>query len=206
MKNVIIIGSSGHAKVITDIIEKNGDKVLGFFDGSRPKGEEFFGYPILGNEIDDRAEYEKDGTYFIIGIGDNVKRKKLAELLGFNWYTAIHPSAQIGKRVEIGEGTVVMANAIVNPDAKIGRHCIVNTAASVDHDDKIGDYVHISPNAALAGNVTVGEGSHIGIGTAVIDGTSICPATKVGAGAVIIKDITEPGVYVGVPVQRVRKI
>ena len=35
-KDVIIIGAGGHGKVIADIIEKSGDKVLGFLDDNVP--------------------------------------------------------------------------------------------------------------------------------------------------------------------------
>ena len=32
MKNVIIIGAGGHARVIADIIKKNNDNLVGFLD------------------------------------------------------------------------------------------------------------------------------------------------------------------------------
>ncbi len=38
-----------------------------------------------------------------------------------------HPSAQIGRKVYIGQGTVVMAGAVINSDIVIGEHCIINT-------------------------------------------------------------------------------
>lgn len=205
MKYVIVIGSGGHAKVILDIIEKSNDKVIGILDKNRMKGEMILGYPVLGSETEDKEKFRDDKTCFIIGIGNNEKRKKEAELLKLPWYTAIHPSVQIGKSVEIGEGTVIMANAVINPDVKIGSHCIINTAACIDHDVVIGNYTHISPNAAIAGKSSIGEECHIGIGSSVIDNISICSGVKTGAGAVVPEDISVPGVYVGVPARMVRK-
>lgn len=205
MKDIIIIGTGGHAKVILDIIEKSGDNVRGFLDDNRIIGETILGYPVLGSEKKDVVNFCNRNCYFIIGIGNNEKRKKEAELLKLPWYTAIHPSVQIGKAVEIGEGTVIMANAVINPDAKIGSHCIINTAASVDHDVVIGNYTHISPNAAIAGKSSIGEGCHVGIGCSVIDNISICSGVKIGAGAAVTEDISVPGVYVGVPARIVRK-
>ena len=32
---------------------------------------------------------------------------------------------------------------------------------------------------------------------------NICSGCKVGAGTVVVKDITEPGIYVGVPVRKI---
>lgn len=205
MKNVIIIGTGGHAKVIVDIIEKSGDNIVGFLDQNRSLGEQVLGYRVIGSETEDLSCYQKDNTFFVIGIGDNEKRKNLAESLNLSWYTAIHPTCCIAKEVEIGDGTVIMANAVINPATAIGKHCIINTSASVDHDNVIHDYVHISPNAALAGKVEVGECSHIGVGASVIDRTMICENVTVGAGAVVVKDIVKSGVYVGVPAKLLRE-
>lgn len=36
-KDVIIIGAGRHAKVIADIIEKSGDKIIGFLDDDNSK-------------------------------------------------------------------------------------------------------------------------------------------------------------------------
>lgn len=204
MKNVIIIGSGGHARVIVDIIEKSGDKVLGFLDQNRDPEEMVLGYPVLGSEVTDTNRFLKENTYFMIGVGDNRKRKMIAEELALPWYTAVHPASHIGKAVEVGEGTVVMANAVINPASVIGKHCIINTSASIDHDNRICDFAHISPNAALAGKVEIGEETHIGIGASVIEETQICAGVKVGAGAVVVKNITKKGVYVGVPAKLVK--
>ena len=101
--------------------------------------------------------------------------------------------------VVIGEGSIVMAGAVINPGTKIGRGVIVNTSSSVDHDCRIGDFVHIAVGAHLCGTVTAGEKTWIGAGATVINNISICNDCMIGAGAVIVKDITEQGTYVGVP-------
>ena len=50
MKNIIIIGSSGHGKVVIDILEKeNKYFIAGLFDDKYERaGAAFFGYEILG--------------------------------------------------------------------------------------------------------------------------------------------------------------
>jgi FlaA1/EpsC-like NDP-sugar epimerase len=96
-KRVIIIGAGGHGKVIADIIEKSGDKVVGFLDDN--KIGKIFGYEIIGR-IADIKRYQRNNS-FVIAIGDNYLRKKIAENNDVRWHTAIHPSAQIAKGVEI---------------------------------------------------------------------------------------------------------
>jgi len=201
-KQVIIIGASGHGKVIADIVISSGDTVLGFLDDGKKKGTDIIGFDVLGT-TDDYINFPN--AEFVIAIGNPDIRKRIAEKLPVKWYTAIHPRATISKLdVSIGEGTVIMANAVVNPSAKIGKHCIINTGAIVEHDNHLADYVHLSPNATLAGIVTVGEGTHIGAGATTKQVINIAANCTIGAGAVIVKDITESGVYAGTPARRIK--
>lgn len=203
MKNVIIVGAGGHAKVIADIVLRSGDAVLGFLDDNLDLPLAICNIPVLGT-VTNYVNYP-DAEY-VIGIGNGAARRKIAELLnGVKWYTAIHPNSIISELdVTIGEGTVIMANAVVNPGAQIGDHCIINTAAVIEHDNHIGDYSHISVGAKLAGTVSVGEETWVGIGAAVSNNVNICGGCMIGAGAVVVESIEEPGTYVGVPARRIK--
>ena len=161
------------------------------------------GFPIVGTSAE-IGQLDDGSTDFIIAVGSNEIRKRIAQMHGVNFVTLIHPSAQIGAGVSIGEGTVVMAGAVINACAKVGRHCIVNTGAIVEHDNELGDYVHISPRAALGGTVRIGELTHVGIGAAVRNNITICQACTVGAGAAVVKNITDRGVYAGVPARKLK--
>ena len=199
MKNVVILGAGGHAKVIADIVIKSGDNLVGFLDDNLEfKNKEIcFGKNVLGTtkEIMKYKDY-----YFIIGIGGNLVRKKISKENDLKLYTAIHPRAIISGDVKIGEGTVIMAGVVINPGTIIGKHCIINTCASLDHDNILEDYVHISPGAHLAGMVHIKECCWIGVGAIVKNNIVINKDNVIGAGAVVVKDIIESGkTYVGVP-------
>lgn len=200
-RKVVIIGAGGHGKVIADIIEKNGDIVYGFLDDLKPEGTIVISnYKIIG-EIEKciKLQNEIKDIYFIIAIGDNYIRKNIYEKYKLNYYTAIHPRAIIGIDVNIGEGTVVMANSCINSNTKIGKNCIINTGAIVEHDNKICNYVHLSPNTTLCGNVNIGNYTHIGAGAIIKNNISICENCIIGAGATVVKNIYEEGIYIGIP-------
>lgn len=199
MNRLIIIGAGGHGKVVADNALKNGYTDICFVDDVMTG--ECMGFSIVGI-CSDLDNLNDGNTDFIIGIGNNKIRKIIAEKYNLNWVTLIHPTAQIGCNVEIGLGSVINAYAVVNPCSRIGEHCIVNTAAIVEHDNIIDNYVHISPNAALGGTVHVGEETHIGIGSTVKNNTDICSDCTIGAGAVVVKNIKEPGTYIGVPIRK----
>ena len=199
MNRLIIIGAGGHGKVIADAALKNGYTNICCVDDNATG--DVMGFPIIGTTAD--VECLNDGnTDFVIGIGNNAIRKTIAEIHNVNWVSIVHPSAQIGFDAEIGKGTVVMANAVINVCAKIGEHCIINTGAIVEHDNVIENYAHISPNVALGGTVRIGSLTHVGIGATVKNNTEICSDCTIGAGAVVIKSIKEPGTYVGVPIRK----
>jgi sugar O-acyltransferase (sialic acid O-acetyltransferase NeuD family) len=191
-KDVVIVGASGHARVIADTIFKSNDRVVGFLDDNINNTN------IILGKIDDYYKYIE--KYFIIAIGDNNIRKKISEKLkNVKYYKAIHPNAVIAEGVEIGEGTVVLPNAVINSNAKVGKHTIINTAAIVEHDNTICDFVHISPNATLCGNVKIADLTHIGAGALVKNNINICDNVVVGMGSVVLNSIDSCGVYIGCP-------
>ncbi len=210
-KEVFIIGAGGHAKVIANVINKSGDIVKGFLDDNIEIGTVIIkekNYKVIGTFEDIvHLQLKYPNAEFIIGIGNNELRKKIAEKYDeiLNFYTAIDSNSQIALDVEIGKGSAILANACINTSAKIGKHCIINTAAIIEHDNILEDYVHVSPNATLSGTVKVGKLTHIGSGAVVKNNIDICGNCVIGAGAVIVKEIKEKGIYVGVPVKKIKE-
>lgn len=197
-EQVVIIGAGGHGKVVADIVLQSGDNLKGFLDDSDDIPDLVEGIPVMGKI----ASYKKyNDCKFIVAIGNAEIRKKIVNSLkDMKWYTAIHPSAQLSNLgVTIGEGTVIMAQAVINSSARIGKHCIINTSAVIEHDNQLGDFTHISPGAILAGNVKVGENTHIGAGAVIRNNINIVSDCTIGAGAVVVKDIRQQGTYTGVP-------
>lgn len=194
-KPYLLFGAGGHGLVISEILEANQYEIIGFIDeqlaGTLQNGYKVF--PAAGHYLNLQA------VKYLLTIGNNTTRKKLAEQHPLSYGLAIHPSAVISKRAIIDAGTVVMAGVCINTLVRIGQHCIVNTNSSIDHECVLGDYVHISPGAALAGNVTVGEGTHIGIGAVILPGIRIGKWSIIGAGAVVTKDVPDNTTVVGVP-------
>lgn len=191
-----------HGKIVTDIVQLAGDQVVGFLDDNPNFPNSFVGLSVLGS-IDKFENYKS--CQFIIAIGNAAIRKRISEKMkNVQWYTAIHPSAIVSDvEVSIGEGTVVMANAVINAGTTIGKHCIVNSSAVVEYDNQIGDFVHVSVGAKLAGNVHVGNSTWIGIGASVSNNLCICENCMIGAGAVVVRSIDEQGIYVGVPSRKI---
>lgn len=193
---MILFGASGHAKVIIDILESQGEVIDGIFDDNK-NITELSGYPVnTCSEIQGRM---------IISIGDNKIRKQIRERYpDVEYGIGKHINTLISRFSTIGVGTVLMHGAIVQAGTEIGQHCIINTGATVDHDCRIQDFVHIAPKVTLCGDVSVGEGTLLGAGAVVIQGVKIGKWCVVGAGSVVVKDIPDHAVVVGNPARIIR--
>lgn len=195
---ITIIGASGHGRVVSDIARLSGYDDIIFLDDD-PSIAACGSFPVVGTT--DEIQFT-DGDLFV-AIGNAVVRKRVMEQFPNRHFPVlIHPDSVIADSACIGQGSVVMAGAVVNPYATLGCGCIVNTCSSVDHDCVIADYVHVSVGAHVCGSVVIGETSWIGAGATVSNNVVVSHNTVIGAGAVVVKDITAPGTYVGVPAVR----
>lgn len=196
MEIINLFGASGHAKVIKDIIEAQGNKVSCLFDDN-PQYDTIHGCPVFST-----FNINVKGP-MIISIGSNRVRQLIADRYQVDYAKAIHPSAMISNSVKIGDGSVVMHGAIIQSDANIGKHCIINTGASIDHECKVADFVHVSPHATLCGNVQLGEGTWIGAGATVIPGIKIGKWCTIGAGSTVINDVPDNSIVFGCPAKKI---
>jgi len=126
MNNIYIYGASGHGMVVLDIALHLNLVIAGFVDRN-PLLNTFEGYEVI-RSVPSKANY-------IIAIGDNSTRQKIAETNSNNLLPAlIHKHAIIGLNVKLGQGTVVAASVVINPSVIVKSHCIINTAAVIEHD------------------------------------------------------------------------
>ncbi|GBF73573.1 acetyltransferase [Paenibacillus sp. 598K] len=200
---MLIIGAGGHGKVLADIALKVGSwRQIAFLDDVLYSTKQL-GLDVIG--LSNEAEEYIDEFEVIVGIGNNSIREEMQtklEIEGAIIPSLVHPSATIGSDVTIGSGTVIMAGGVINCCSAIGKGTIVNTGATIDHDCIVESYVHVSPGVHIAGGVTVGARSWLGIGSVVSNNVSITSDSIVGAGAVVVKNILEPGKYLGLPAKK----
>lgn len=203
--SIAIIGYSGHSFVVLDAAKQMGLDVKYYCERNQvsfnpfeinylgDEGSEFFNW----NVVDE----------FILGIGDNRIRQKVAGLILSKKKTilnVIHPSSIISNYATFGMGNFIAANATVNALAKIADNCILNTGCIVEHECIVASGAHIAPGTVLAGNVTVGENSFIGANSVVKQGVKIGSEVIVGAGSVVIKDIPDNEIWVGNPAKKLK--
>jgi len=187
-EKVFVFGAGGHASVVIDALDRQGHYEISCIldDDTTLHGTTFCNYPVVGGRKTLLLDILPGKG--IVAVGDNAIRCAVGSLLEEHHYglvTVIHPSAQIGRDVTIGSGTVVMANAVVNPSTVIGRQVIVNTGVVIEHDCVIGTGTHIAPGTVLCGGVRIGDGSFLGAGSTVIQNIEIGDRVMVAAGTTV---------------------
>ncbi len=211
MKNIVIIGASGHAKVIIDILKRRKDyQIVGLIDVEEKIGQHVLGYNIVGTEkMLTLLIQQYENLEGIIAIGDNTVRNNVLNKIQnivphFAFATVIDHSAIIAGDVRIGKGTVIMPGVVVNSSASIGNFCILNTKSSLDHDSVMEDFSSLAPGVTIGGNVKIGHHSAIGLGANVIQGIDIAEHTVIGSGSTVVRSIPANMVAYGVPAKIVR--
>lgn len=209
-EKIVIIGASGHAKVIIDTIELMGEyEIGGLIDSYKLKGEKILNYEVIGTEEDLPRLLQKGISKGIIAIGDNWTRFKMYSKIqqiapDFQFISVIHPSAIVSRYAKIGKGVAVLCGVIINADAVIEDCCILNTNASLGHDSIMQRFSSIAPSCTIGGTVTIGEFSAISIGATVNQNLTIGKHTVIGSGSVVVRSIEDNSVAYGVPAKVIR--
>jgi len=140
-------------------------------------------------------------------------------------YNAIHNETEIGdgttfgnyveirSGVTIGENCYIDSGVCMTGDADIGNNVTIRNFVVIARGCVIGDNTFIAPRVMFnnldsegqkVGGATIGKDCFIGTNSVIQHGITICNGVTVGAMSLVLHDITEPGVYVGVPAKKIK--
>ena len=191
MNKIILIGGGGHCKSVIDVIEQDSRyQIAGIIDKPNLLGQLILGYPIIGNDFD-LENLSKKFKYALVTVGHikspllRIRLFELAIKLGFKLPCIISPKAHVSKHSQIGNGTIIMHNSVVNANVIIGENCIINTQALIEHDCIISSHCHVSTNATINGNVNIESGTFIGSNSTIVESIKIKKNSFIKAGTLV---------------------
>lgn len=210
LEQVVVIGASGFGRESLDVLSAMRDngariEILGVID-DQPSTDSLRrlkdrGVPYLGtlNNWIESALYD---VRFVLGIGNPPIRRKIATRLnnlGFEPFSAVHPSSIIGENTVIGPGAVVCAGTVISTNVRLERLVHVNPNATIGHDSILGDYVSVNPASVISGEVTLEPEVLVGAAATVLQNLKVGKKSVIGAAALVTKNVPEGVVVKGVP-------
>ena len=212
MNEIVIYGAGGLgrevAQLLDDLNAQNPQwSVLGFLsDDATSHGRIVGDLPVLGGN--EWVHARTTPIAIAMGVGGPALKRRLVERVRTpvaSFPTLVHPSAVVGRRVDLAEGTIVCAASVITVDIRVGAFSTVNLCCTIGHDAVLGEYTTLAPSVNVSGNVTVGDGTDLGTGSKVIQGVSIGEWSIVGAGAVVSRNLPANVTAVGVPAKAIKE-
>lgn len=151
--------------------------------------------------------FDKDKYEIVIAVGNPKDRFDIVQRLpkSTKYFTHIHPSVQIlGDDVQIGEGSIICAGTIITTNVKIGKHSHLNLHTTIGHDCNIGNFFTTAPGVKISGNCKINDLVYVGTNASIKEKISIHSLTTIGLNAGVVKNIEEPGTYIGTPAKKIK--
>jgi sugar O-acyltransferase (sialic acid O-acetyltransferase NeuD family) len=188
-----LYGYGGHAMEVAAQI----DQPITFFIDDK----------YLTEETKPISEFDPTKYLIMVAVADSKDRFDMVQRLPkeTQFFTFIHPTALIlSDNVQVGVGSFIGANSILTTNIKLGKHTILNRGNQIGHDSEIGDYFSAMPGAIVSGNVKIHDCVYMGTNSSIKEKLSIYSLSTIGMNSCVVKHIKEPGVYVGVPVRKIK--
>lgn len=193
-----LIGAGGFAREIKYHLK---DDIVYFVDDIYWKKNNEKIFPL--------SDFDSENFEALIAVGNPIDRMNICKRLPNNtkYFSFIHPSAQIlDTNIVINEGSIICANCILTTNILIGKHCHLNLSTTIGHDCVIGDYFTTAPGVHISGNCNIGNLVYIGTNSCTKQGINISNNVTIGLNSGVIKDITDPGTYIGTPCKIIKSI
>jgi carbonic anhydrase/acetyltransferase-like protein (isoleucine patch superfamily) len=208
LKDVVILGGKGGGTLAAQTVVALGraagsHRLVGYLNDRLQFGTQLHGGAVIGrfedwSRLDGRVGFVAP-LHKVGFIQQNASRTDGLGVPAARWITLIDPDAKVADGVQIGEGSVVAANAQVGPDSVVGSHCFLRAGSIVSHDVSVSDHVYLGQNSVVLGYGRIDTGAHISPGAIVRDGASIGRFAVVGMGSVVATDIPAFAIVQGVP-------
>lgn len=206
---ILLVGAGGFAREIYDYLsqsnfEYNGYKLAGFLSDNDDDLDSFnIDHKIIGNI---KSELLDEGTVLIMAVASPSLKEELYryyEQSGAQFITYVHPTAIIGKYVNLGDGCVICPNVTLTTNISIGSCCTINAHSSIGHDANIGNFCTLSGHCDITGGVKVGDRVIFGSHALVIPSKIVESDSVVGAGSVVIKKVKSGTTVFGNPAKKI---
>ena len=152
----------------------------------------------------EKFDYKKYSA--LVTIADIKLRNEIVKDMPIKteYYTYIDKNVHnMDKNNKIGKGSIICSGSILTTNISLGNfvHCNINT--TIGHDTNIGNFCNISPGVNISGKCNINDFIYIGTNASIKENISICENVVIGLNSGVVKNIIDPGIYIGNPSKKI---
>jgi sugar O-acyltransferase (sialic acid O-acetyltransferase NeuD family) len=198
MQKVILAGNAASAKILLAYLKRDSRyEVVGFTVDDDYLGKSgMAGYRTVGLSEAVNA-FSPNSHRVIMAMGYNdLNRTRGAmfsrlKTMGYIAETYIHPDARVYTDKALGEGSVVLPGAVIEPHAEVGANTMVWSNVTLAHHSNLGDHCWAAAGTVVSGQAKVLHNTFLGVSSTVVNAVTVGQFNVIGAGALISRD-TKP--------------
>lgn len=199
--NLIIFGIGRIAEAVTYFFERDSNYTISAYvcDDAFISSETFLGKPVVPiSKFEDKYKPESYEMFVAVGYqAMNQLRTQKFEYFkkqGFSFANYVSPNV-LGN-FTVGENTIVMDGAMIQPCAKFGNNVFVWGGAMIGHHAMIEDNCWLTGGCLVGGLTKIGQSTFVGLGAIVGHEVVIGEKCMLGAATLTCKSIKSGTVLV----------
>ncbi|MBX9595760.1 MAG: acetyltransferase [Roseomonas sp.] len=211
MKRIVLAGNAVTAEILVRYLQADPRyQVIGLtVDDAYVEGGSRFDLPVIGlSRLAETFPAADCAIVMAMGYGMvNAHRRSMFERLkamGYGIETYRHPQAMIHTAHPIGEGSVILPGALVEPEVRIGADTMIWGNVTVAHHATVGDHAWIASGAVISGKAVIGDQCFIGVNATIVNAVTVGAGTIVGGGALITRDVEPDTVHLARSAEKFR--
>jgi sugar O-acyltransferase (sialic acid O-acetyltransferase NeuD family) len=115
--------------------------------------------------------------------------------MGLAIETYIHPDARVYTSHPLGEGSIVLPGAVIEPHVRVGVNTMIWCNVTLAHHCEVGDHCWIASGAVISGKAAIGRNTFVGVNATIVNEIAVSDYNIIGASALISKNTKPGGVY-----------
>jgi sugar O-acyltransferase (sialic acid O-acetyltransferase NeuD family) len=202
MKKILVAGNAITAEILCAYLIRDARyQVAGLTvdDAFADKGG-VEGYRTVGLSEAVR-EFSPDTHRVIMAMGYGDLNRARADMfvrlkaIGYGVETYVHPDARIHTDRQVGEGSVVLPGAVIEPYAQVGANTMVWCNVTVAHHSSVGDNCWLGAGTVISGQAKVLHNTFLGVNCTVVNDVTVGEFNIVGAAAMISRSTVPNSVH-----------
>lgn len=202
MKKILLAGNAITAEILSAYLRRDARyEVAGFtVDDEFVAQGGVGGYRTVGlSEAISAFSSDTHRVIMAMGYSDLNRRRETMfgrlRAMGYGIETYIHPDARVYTDQPVGEGSVVLPGAVIEPHARVGVNTMIWSNVTLAHHSSVDDHCWVAAGTVVSGQAKVLRNTFLGVNSTVVNAVTVGEFNIVGASALISRDTKPESVH-----------